>query len=52
VVGHGCVAPDMTDMTRLLDGKTAIIYGAGGSLGGGVARMTAAIANVTCGLVG
>ncbi len=25
-------------MTRLLDGKTAIIYGAGGGIGGGVAR--------------
>ena len=28
----------MDDTTRLLDGKSAIIYGAGGALGGGVAR--------------
>jgi NAD(P)-dependent dehydrogenase (short-subunit alcohol dehydrogenase family) len=28
----------MTDTTRLLESKTAIVYGAGGSLGGGVAR--------------
>jgi hypothetical protein len=41
----------------LLEGKNAIIYGARGGIGGGVARtdraaaMTGTIVNVTCGLV-
>jgi len=39
------------DMTRLLDGKTAIVYGGGGSLGGGVAR-TFAREGATVHLVG
>jgi len=32
-------------MTGLLEGKTAIIYGGGGGIGGGT------MTNVTCGLV-
>jgi NAD(P)-dependent dehydrogenase (short-subunit alcohol dehydrogenase family) len=47
-----------TDMTQLLTSKTAIIYGAGGSLGSAVARTFAAdgatvhlVGNATCGLI-
>jgi NAD(P)-dependent dehydrogenase (short-subunit alcohol dehydrogenase family) len=40
--GHGMRAEYLegreTDMTELLAGKTAIVYGAGGGIGGGVAR--------------
>jgi hypothetical protein len=36
-------------MTQRLEGKNAIIYGAGGGLGGGA--MTGTIVNATCGLV-
>ena len=54
-----------TRMTQLLEGKNAIIYGAGGGLGSGVARtfareganlylagaVTGTIVNATCGMV-
>lgn len=42
-------------MSRLLEGKIAIIYGGGGGLGAGVARtfagITGTMTNVTSGLV-
>jgi NAD(P)-dependent dehydrogenase (short-subunit alcohol dehydrogenase family) len=48
-------------MTNMLENRTAVIYGAGGSIGGAVARafvasdlarsMTSATVNVSCGAI-